>query len=861
VHSYTIGLKALILHSQKDETYQNTIYGLQSYDISYDSVLIDNTDNVLTGNLPLYDGLGNPKYYLIIITSGKLSSLNVDGSYSSSLTDEQWAYLDAYEQTYKIRRITFSDTPDIITGTAIYDAVTWGNTYVQKIVGADNPIADEIYNKAGIKKDAPIATNNNFYHTPVVITDSTISTPVFYFEACDELKERTVGAAYAKLEDGRERLNFYLPTASWSLDTIVLNHLWIHWGTHTIYNGIRRVTFCPHIDDVFISTNLVSTANSYESGITLNSKEFRISKPDIDDYIKFKKSIVSKMPPGSKFDVDLAINGNGLLPPEDALQVDGERYVAIDYVKPMGQGMKNWPVEYYNPDWTDEYLSQDDLFQYFKVKENRANFFWCSHTFTHENLDNASRSDVDNEIRVNIEMAKKLNLVDEEWWSGKSIITPQISGLHNGDALEVFRQYGIVSATGDISRPDITNSENPYIPFMTTKASSNVADFPIIPRSPAEIYYYASTPEEDTYIYNYMYHNYFGSDSTWEQILERESSRVLRLIMLLRHEAHQFHQANMRSDESNNHQSLLQRWVEAVVDYYNKFVNWPLVSLKLDDLNQLSIDRLKAKQCNAEYKITVVDGYATEIVVSTLSQTECVLPITVPGDVVRENDWNYEQLGNDPLTVWVKVKANSKSVKLNPPIQWDFSNSFRPSTTTTATTSSFRPSTTSQTQTTTTTTTKKQTTTTTTKRTTTTTKSSTQTGSSYRQRYAEFFNTYWYSCGNNEYLCKQLKSDQCYAIVNDCWVKVPWPESSTLCNEMNAVCSKIWTYVKQEEVNKFESFFAENWNSCGVNDWTCKTNKSNECYAKARECWSQPWSVEVNEICNKMNAVCARIWI
>jgi len=589
---------------------------------------------------------------------------------------------------------------------------------------------------------------------------------------------------YAKLEDGRERLSFFLPTASWSLDTIVLNHLWIHWGTRTIYNGIRRVTFSPHIDDVFISTNCVSTDNSYESGINLQSEPFRISKADIEDYLVFKKEILKKMPAGSTFNVDLAFNGNGLLPAADQLQVDGNRYVTLDYVKPMGEGMKNWPVEQYIPDWTDEYLEQDELFKYFKVKENRANFFWCSHTFTHENLDNASRTDVDNEIRVNIEIAKKLDLINEEWWSGRSIVTPQISGLHNGDALEIFRQYGIVSATGDISRPDITNNANPYLPFITTEGSSNVANFPIIPRSPTEIYYYASTPEEDTYIYNSMYHTYFGGDSTWEQILERESTRALRLIMLLRHEAHQFHQANMRSDDKNDHQSLLQRWVEAVVELYNKYADWPLVSLKLDDLNQFSIDRYNALQCNASYKINVVNGYATEILINNPTQHDCVLPITVPDDVVRHSEFEFEQLGNDPLTVWVRVGANEESVTLSPPLKWDLSAD--PISTTTAapqpTTTVSPPTTTSVApQPTTTTTVAPQ---------------PTQGGSIYRQWFNDFFNTDWYSCGNYEYLCKQLKSDQCYAQVNQCWIKVPWPESGALCNEMNVICAKIWTYIK-----------------------------------------------------------------
>jgi len=163
VHSYTIGLKTLILHTQEDETFQNIVYGLESYGIDHDDILINNTNNVLEGNLPLFDEGGNPKYYLIIITSGHLSSITIDGSYTSSLSDEQWSYLSNYEQTYNIRRVTFSDTPEAETGTKIYDVASWGNTYIQKIVGADNDIANDIYKKAGIKKDAPIATKYVFF--------------------------------------------------------------------------------------------------------------------------------------------------------------------------------------------------------------------------------------------------------------------------------------------------------------------------------------------------------------------------------------------------------------------------------------------------------------------------------------------------------------------------------------------------------------------------------------------------------------------------------------------------------------------------------------------------------------------------
>ncbi|KAG4086733.1 hypothetical protein H8356DRAFT_1316537 [Neocallimastix lanati (nom. inval.)] len=48
--------------------------------------------------------------------------------------------------------------------------------------------------------------------------------------------------------------------------------------------------------------------------------------------------------------------------------------------------------------------------------------------------------------------------------------------------------------------------------------------------------------------------------------------------------------------------------------------------------------------------------------------------------------------------------------------------------------------------------------------------------------------------------------------------------------------------------------------SCGAQDWDCKTQKSNECYATLNQCWTQPWDSSLPEKCNAINAVCAKIW-
>ncbi|OUM60468.1 hypothetical protein PIROE2DRAFT_46235, partial [Piromyces sp. E2] len=600
---------------------------------------------------------------MIVLTSGKLTLLDESFNWVSVLNDQQWAYLDQYEIDNNIRRITLSDSPDPVLGVSIYDQNNWGNDKTQSMIKADNAIADEMFSGAGIKFNAALDTLG-LYHTPVSIAGATVEAkPILYFKKDSTYPEDTIAALYMKLPDGRERLSFYFGFGDWSLNCIILNHIWINWGTRGIYNGFRRVYFTAHIDDVFLATELVDPKNNIIEGET----QFRTTTKDFDNIKKYQKEIVKKMNPGSTYQVELAFNGNGVLIEADydkSLQVFGERLVDLEFKKEPGQGTKNWPEENYQFKFSESLLKQDKLYTYFQNKANREEFYWSSHTFTHENLDNASRSDVDNEIRVNIEMAKRFGLVNEDgtsekWWSGGSIITPQISGLRNRDAIEIFNQYGIHSGTGDLSRPTLCNLENPYLPYYTTMEGSNYEGFPVIPRSPSEIYYHCSTSEENTWMYNQIYREVFGKDSDWKTIIERESTRVLTLMMKLRHEAHQFHQANLRNADIKEN-SLLQQWTDAIVEKYNSYVNWPMISLKLDDLAKTFTDRYEIENCKASYSLIKTGGTVTGIKVS--AKGKCTVPVTVPFEVERNSKFTYEQIGNDPLTIWVSLNNSSETI-------------------------------------------------------------------------------------------------------------------------------------------------------------------------------------------------------
>ncbi|ORX46921.1 hypothetical protein BCR36DRAFT_296583 [Piromyces finnis] len=631
-----------------------------------------NENNIPKSNLTLVNSDGEPLYNLIIVNGGSLSYENSEThAWVSYLTSAQWAYIEEYEAKYHVRRVSIDSEINIYNYIDLYDQNDWGKSVPeQKLIPADNDVTKKIFEDTRVKFTAPLDVNN-IYHTRIKITDESIVKPFLYYD--DNGSKGAVAATISTFPDGREKMSFYFGFGSWSQSSIILNHLWLVWGTRNIFNGFRRVYFSAHIDDVFLSTDLIDM----KKGLVENEEglAFRTSSKDYDGIVKFQNDIMKKMPDGSFFRVELAFNGNGIIiqaDPESAVEVDGERYVDLEFVKTPGTGDKRWPKENYQLNFSDSFYQKDPLFKYFANNDaHQKEFFWSSHTFSHENLDNASRSDVDNEIRVNIELAKKLGVVGKEWWSEHAIITPQISGLHNKDALEIFRQYGITAGTGDLSRPAITNLENPYLPFYTTLESSNLEGFPIIPRTPTEIYYMCTDVAENTWMYNHIYKSYFGKESTWEEISDRESKRTLLLMTKLRHEAHQFHQANLRNEDTGK--SLLEEWVTPIVNLYNQYVEWPLISLKIDDNMESFKKRANIEACGQKVKLIINDNKVTGISVSA-TKGDCTLPVTVPvkiNEATLPQGITLEQVGKDPLTVWVSlVKGETKIIEFAEGIEW-----------------------------------------------------------------------------------------------------------------------------------------------------------------------------------------------
>jgi hypothetical protein len=143
-----------------------------------------------------------------------------------------------------------------------------------------------------------------------------------------------------------------------------------------------------------------------------------------------------------------------------------------------------------------------------------------------------------------------------------------------------------------------------------------------------------------------------------------------------------FHQINLRvTDVSSStlngitkKRSLLQLWAETVVPEFVRLVKWPLVTVKQDDLFGIFTNRLKRSVCapNVALLYTTSAG-VTKITGFTVScvNNNCPvgIPVTLPaGGVTDLQGSGTEQLGSDPVNLWVWLSGSSKTFTLTQPI-------------------------------------------------------------------------------------------------------------------------------------------------------------------------------------------------
>lgn len=386
---------------------------------------------------------------------------------------------------------------------------------------------------------------------------------------------------------------FFLSWATdWSPTSAFLQHAYITWMTRGLYAGYRRVNLNTQIDDMFLETDIYSP----------NGSEFRVRAADMTAVTSWISSVNAKMNPGSSYFPETGFNCNGAIEAAEqtsngaktctpgSIEYPDQIDTPLEFQKPLGSGTNQWPATPTSYTYSANCLKLDTLEQWWANSANRDKWGLISHTFTHLEVNNATYSDVVKEISFNVAAMNQIGISSGAHYTGNGLIPPAITGLHNGDALKGWHDQGLTHCVGDNTRPVLRNAANDMYPYITTMASNGYDGFLVIPRWATRIYYNCDLPNCTTIEWQIT----SAGVGDFETLIATEKADTTRHLLGLYHDPYMFHQANLRQTDVPNYTingvsaklSLLQIWVETVVQEFVRLVNWPIITLKQADVCQ-----------------------------------------------------------------------------------------------------------------------------------------------------------------------------------------------------------------------------------------------------------------------------------
>lgn len=642
--------------------------GLNGYRIPYQVLIVPSTG----ATLPVLNSSLTVGNFGGIVVLSEVSYDYGAAGFGSALTSAQWAALFAYQIAFGVRMVRMDVYPSIDSGTEVIGGCCTTAGQEQTIMISNSTG----FPTAGLRVGATLSTIG-LYHYPATIINSAIATEFAQFGTTTGFDSPSTAGVINNI-GGREQMVFFTSFATdWSETSTFLQHAWIHWMTRGLYTGFRRVYFGTQVDDMFLISSIY-----YPGG---GNNTFRIRPADMDGIKTWMATLNTKMNPGSIYRMEVGHNGNGNIDESSARNYDLCKYDPIEYdtqddtplefVKPLGTGTSIWVPPAAQYPYSAACTKLDPLLTWWTTTANRDAFAHISHTFSHEGEDNATFSDINYEISWNQAWLKQTALDQAAHFSPKGLIPPAITGLHNGDALRAWAVNGLTNCVGDNTRPVLLNTQNEYWPYITTVANDGYAGMQVTPRWATRIYYNCDTA--NCTLQEWIVTSAGTGDIYTLLDTERQSSA--RHLFALRHDQYMFHQANLRNTDVDpitingvtSQLSLISMWVETVVQEMVRLVNWPMISLKHDDLAVDFANRMAADQCGVQMSYNT-DPVGQTIIGVTLTTTnnKCSVPIpvTFPGTVTNTQGFTTEKVGLDPLTIWVTMSGSPVSFTLSTPI-------------------------------------------------------------------------------------------------------------------------------------------------------------------------------------------------
>lgn len=497
------------------------------------------------------------------------------------------------------------------------------------------------------------------------------------FEPAGPINEKTV-AAVINNNNGREQLVWFTSIATeWSLASSFLSHAYIHWMTRSLFVGKRKLHLSTQVDDLQLSTDLYYP----------NGTQFKLRTGDLDAHVTWQKNINARMPTGSSYWMEFGHNGNGNIEsatnlassqgkcfPADAVEYPEQIDPPLEFQKPLGTGTDIWPPSYNTYNWSTTCSKLDEFGNWFRNTNNLNAFAHISHTFSHEELNNATYHDAAREIQFNQAWMKQMGIDKATRYTADGIIPPAITGLHNGDVIKAWMDNKIKYVVGDNTRPLLRNPQSKYWPLLSNKQANGYDGLWIVPRFSTTIYF--NCEQTDCLLREWKVLT--GHDGTFQDLLLDAKLTNVQYLMNLQADPYMFHQANLRQTDmpsitvgsQTGKFSLIQSWVETVVQELTRLTSWPIVSLTHDQFAQYFINRMTLDNCKPTASYTYSsDGKSIQSVTVTTTGNKCSapVPVTIPKGTAYAgllDQTKVDQVGSEPPIVWVTMRGTPVTLRL-----------------------------------------------------------------------------------------------------------------------------------------------------------------------------------------------------
>jgi len=402
-------------------------------------------------------------------------------------------------------------------------------------------------------------------------------------------------AAIHTYADGRQNLVMTFDSNPYMLHSMLLSYGVIDWATQGLFIGERHTYVSPQIDDVFIDDEQWTVNTACGTSVDATGLAQRITGDDLTALSNWQASKRQSLTtPDLK--ITMAFNGLGTTTNYDFSPVGGSDNLIVGGSTTAG--------------------SADTLSA--AATQQEQNYYWASHTYDHENLDNLTYDKAAAEIQNNNTIATNLKLED---YTRQFMVQPDVSGLANPAFLSAAYDNGIRYVLSNTSKPG-QNNPTPNAGYWD---ATDPRMF-VIPRRANNLFFNVANPADWVAEYNCLYgpngtlrlpdgSPFFTYNLTYRYDTAANRPGILDVISdelvadLLRGELDpwMFHQTNLAAYDGTH--SLLGDLLDLTFQKYSSYVAFPISSPSIDILGGRMKDRTTFRN-TAGFDATIKPGVA-----------------------------------------------------------------------------------------------------------------------------------------------------------------------------------------------------------------------------------------------------------